>query len=277
MPSADAVRVQNLGVGYEQVPVLDSISFCIPQGELLVIIGPNGSGKSTLLKTLAGILSPVTGRVEILGRDIRTRSRRKMAQKVALVPQQSTVASAYTVLETVLMGRYPHQGLLGLESSQDMQVAREAMHSTRIEHLQDRQLSRLSGGELQRVFIARAICQEPEIILLDEPTSSLDLAHQVRIMDLLEELHTRHGLTVIMAAHDLNLASLYAQRIILLKDGRLAGQGTPREILTFDNLEAVFGCVLLVEESSLDRLPRITPIPGRYLDQDVIRSHQASS
>lgn len=275
MPSADAVRVQELCVGYDQVQVLDSISFSVVRGELLVVIGPNGSGKSTLLKTLAGILGPETGRVDVLGRDIRAQSRREMAQKVALVPQQSTVASSYTVWETVLMGRYPHQGLLGLDSGKDIRVTREAMHSTRIEHLQDRHLAQLSGGELQRVLIARALAQEPEIILLDEPTSSLDLAHQVRIMDLLEELHTKHELTVIMVAHDLNLASLYGERIILLREGRLAGHGTPREILTFKHLEAVFGCVLLVDESSLDKLPRITVIPGRYLDHDVIRTHQS--
>ncbi|MFO7875940.1 MAG: ABC transporter ATP-binding protein [Desulfovermiculus sp.] len=272
MGSGDAVRVNELCVGYGQVRVLESVSFFVPRGELLVVIGPNGSGKSTLLKSLAGILRPQSGQVEILGRDISTRSRREMARKVALVPQQASVAASYTVLETVLMGRYPHQGLLGLESARDMQVAREAMHSTRIEHLQDRSLAQLSGGELQRVLIARALCQEPEIMLLDEPTSSLDLAHQVRVMDLLEELHTRHELTVIMVAHDLNLASLYGERILLLREGTLAGHGPPRDVLTFENLETVFECVLLVDESSLDQLPRITVIPGRYLDQDILRS-----
>ncbi|MFW5819008.1 MAG: ABC transporter ATP-binding protein [Desulfovermiculus sp.] len=277
MGSGDAVRVDELGVGYGQVRVLESVSFFVPRGELLVVIGPNGSGKSTLLKTLAGILRPQSGHVDILGQDISTRSRREMARKVAFVPQQASVAASYTVLETVLMGRYPHQGLLGLDSARDMQVAREAMHSTRIDHLQDRSLAQLSGGELQRVLIARALCQEPEIMLLDEPTSSLDLAHQVRVMDLLEELHTKHELTVIMVAHDLNLASLYSERILLLREGTMAGHGPPRDVLTFENLETVFGCVLLVDESSLDHLPRITVIPGRYLDQNVIRSGQAGS
>lgn len=275
MGSVDAVRVDELCVGYGQTRVLESVSFFVPRGELLVVIGPNGSGKSTLLKTLAGILRPQSGQVEILGRDISTRSRREMARKVALVPQQASVAASYTVLETVLMGRYPHQGLLGLDSARDMQVAREAMHATSIEHLQHRSLVQLSGGELQRVLIARALCQEPDIMLLDEPTSSLDLAHQVRVMDLLEELHTKHELTVIMVAHDLNLASLYGERILLLREGALAGHGPPRDVLTFENLETVFGCVLLVDESSLDHLPRITVIPGRYLDQDLLHSGQA--
>ncbi|MFO7802264.1 MAG: ABC transporter ATP-binding protein [Desulfovermiculus sp.] len=272
MGSGDAVRVSGLCAGYDRVQVLDSVSFSVSKGELLVLIGPNGSGKSTLLKALSGILRPEAGEVEVLGRDIRSQSRQEMARKVALVPQQGTANTSYTVLETVLMGRYPHQGLLGMESRRDMQVAREAMHSTRIEPLQKRLLGQLSGGELQRVLIARALCQEPEIMLLDEPTSALDLAHQVRIMDLLEELHAEHELTVIMAAHDLNLASLYGQRILLLRGGEVAGYGPPRSVLTFENLEAVFGCVLLVDESSLDQLPRITVIPGRYLDSDLGRA-----
>ncbi len=269
MGSGNAVRVSGLCAGYDQVNVLDSVSFSVSKGELLVLIGPNGSGKSTLLKAMSGILRPEAGEVEVLGRDIRSQSRREMARKVALVSQQGTVNTSYTVLETVLMGRYPHQGLLGMESRRDIQVARKAMHSTRIEHLQKRYLGQLSGGELQRVLIARALCQEPEIMLLDEPTSALDLAHQVRIMDLLEELHAEHELTVIMAAHDLNLASLYGQRILLLRKGQVAGLGPPRSVLTFENLEAVFGCVLLVDESSLDQLPRITVIPGRYLDKEI--------
>lgn len=267
--SSQAIEVHDLGCGYEQDNVLTSVDFTVGQGELLVVIGPNGSGKTTLLKTLAGILRPRQGHLRILGREARSYSRREMARKVALVPQQTAVATSYTVLESVLMGRYPHQGLLGMDKGRDMQVALAAMHSTRIEHLQHRSLDQLSGGELQRVLIARALCQEPEIMLLDEPTSSLDLAHQVRIMDLLEELHTGHGLTVVMVAHDLNLASLYSERILLMREGRVAGHGTAREVLTFDTLEAVFGCVLLVDESSLDNLPRITVIPGRYLSQDL--------
>jgi iron complex transport system ATP-binding protein len=274
MPQSDAVRVLDVCTGYDRVQVLDSISFTAAKGEMLVVIGPNGSGKSTLLKTLAGILRPKTGQVEVMGRDIGSYSRREMARKAALVPQQSTVASSYTVLETVLMGRYPHQGLLGWETGRDVQVAREAMQSTRIEHLKNRHLAQLSGGELQRVLIARALCQEPEIMLLDEPTSSLDLAHQVRVMDLLEELNAERDLTVIMVAHDLNLASLYGERILLMRDGRVMDHGPPREVLNFENLEAVFGCVLLVDESSLDQLPRITVIPGRYLDTEIIRSKQ---
>ena len=269
MGSADAVRVCGLCAGYDQVRILSSVSFSVSKGELVVLIGPNGSGKSTLLKALSGILRPEAGEVEILGRDIRSRSRQEMARKVALVPQQGAANTSYTVLEAVLMGRYPHQGLLGIESKRDMQVAREAMHSTRIEHLQKRHLGQLSGGEVQRVLIARALCQEPEIMLLDEPTSALDLAHQVRIMDLLEKLHAEHELTVIMAAHDLNLASLYGQRILLLRGGEVAGFGPPHSVLTFENLESVFGCVLLVDESSLDQLPRITVIPGRYLDKEL--------
>ncbi|MFP4393174.1 MAG: ABC transporter ATP-binding protein [Desulfohalobiaceae bacterium] len=277
MSANEAVRLQGVSFAYERQNVLDGISFQVRKGDFLAVLGPNGSGKSTLLKAMDSQIQIQQGSIRLLGRDIKEYSARELAREVALVLQQSPVASGFTVQETVLMGRFPYQGLLGLEGRRDLEVARQAMQSTKVEHLRKRKLNQLSGGELQRVLLARALCQEPRIILLDEPTSSLDPAHQVRIMDLLERLHQEQELTVIMVVHDLNLAALYAQQMLLMREGRAFCQGRPQEVLNFKNLEQVFDCVLLVEEGSMDGLPKVSLVPGRYLDQDLLRRFRAAS
>lgn len=277
MSAEEAISLQGVSFAYERQNVLDGISFQVCKGDFLAVLGPNGSGKSTLLKAIDSQIQIQQGSISLLGRDIKEYSARELAKEVALVPQQSPVASGFSVQETVLMGRFPYQGLLGLEGKKDLDVARQAMQSTKVEHLRNRKLNQLSGGELQRVLLARALCQEPRIILLDEPTSSLDPAHQVRIMDLLERLHQEQELTVIMVVHDLNLAALYAQQMLLMREGQAFCQGAPREVLNFKNLEQVFDCVLLVEEGSMDNLPRVSLVPGRYLDQDLLRRFRAAS
>ena len=163
------------------------------------------------------------------------------------------------------MGRSPHTGLLGLAQKKDIEIANRAMAFTEVEHLADRKLDQLSGGELQRLFIARAICQEPEIMILDEPTASLDLAHQVRVMDLMEKLKKEKNITIIMVSHDINLASMYADQLLLLKEGRIACSGTPSEALTFQNLEQTYNCTLLVDKNPLDQSPRVTLVPQKFI------------
>lgn len=260
-----AIDVKTISFAYGQELILRDLSFSVLPGEFFIIIGPNGSGKTTLLKTMAGLHRAREGRIRILNRDIRSYPGKQLARQLAVVPQNVYLQTSFTVLETVLMGRYPYHGLLGMEDEQDLEAAENAMQATRVSHLQDRTMDQLSGGEQQRTLIARALCQEPEILLLDEPISSLDLAHQGRIMDLLERLQKEKGITVVMIAHDLNLAALYGHRVLLLNRGKLVCLGSPKEVLTFEQLEEVFGCTLLVDESSLDGLPRITMIPGRYL------------
>jgi iron complex transport system ATP-binding protein len=235
------------------------------------MIGPNGSGKTSLLKAIAGMVKPLQGNIKVLGRDLQKYSRRLLARKIALVPQDTQQGNVFSVLETVLMGRTPHSSLIGFEKKHDLKIAEKCMQDTGVLDLAMRRLDQLSGGERQRAFIARALCQEPEIILLDEPTSALDLAHQVKVMDLLEKLQKEQGIAVVMAAHDLNLASLYAQRILLMQQGRIVKLGPPSEVLSFDNLEKVFGCILLVDRSPLEGLPMISVIPGRYLDQGIVQ------
>lgn len=260
-----AISVANLGYSYGKSIVLNDISFQVGQGDFLIVIGPNGSGKTTLLRLLAGIISAGSGKIEIEGDSVENYSKKALARKIAYVPQMASADIPFTVSEVVLMGRSPHMGMLGLEKEMDLVRSGEAMKFTELDHLSDRRLNQLSGGECQRVLIARAICQETEIILLDEPTASLDLAHQTRIMDLMERLQKEKNITVVMVSHDVNLAAMYGKTLLLLKEGQIVGQGKPDEVLTFQTLEAAYGCTLLVDESPLGRFPRVTPVPCRLM------------
>ena len=170
----------------------------------------------------------------------------------------------FTVTEMVLMGRSPHLGMLGLEKEEDIKLVKQAMNFTEVKHLAHRKLNQLSGGERRRVFIARAICQEPQVILLDEPTASLDLAHQVKVMDLMDRLKQEKGITVIMVSHDLNLAAMYGDHVLLLNRGEAVSLGSPQEVLTLHRLEATYECRLLIDKSPLGKFPRITLVPQKY-------------
>lgn len=269
MALSPAIAVRNLSHGYGDRLVLQDVSFQVEAGSFFIIIGPNGSGKTTLLKLLTGLLPMTKGDVEVFSDELRRLSARKLARSIAYVPQNAPVEFPFTVTQVVLMGRAPHLGLLGFESEADTAIARQAMEITRIDHLARRRLDQLSGGEQQRVLIARAICQQPRIIVLDEPTAALDLAHQVRVMDLMERLKTERNVTVVMVSHDLNLAAMFADRVLLLDRGRMARQGTPEHVLEYTTLEKVYGCTLLVDKSPLGDYPRVHLVPGRYLqDQD---------
>jgi len=263
-----AIDVQNLSHAYGDLPVLNNITFAVSKGDFFIIIGPNGSGKTTLMKVISGILRPQNGQLEIMGRSIDNYTRKNLAQTIAFVPQTIPVDFPFTVTEIVLMGRSPYLGMLGLEQEIDLEIAQQAINFTGIEHLAHRKLDQLSGGEQQRVFIARAICQQPQVILLDEPTSSLDLAHQVRLMDLMERLKADKGVTVVMVSHDVNLAAMYGNRLLLLNQGQIMRLGTPEEVLTFQTLEETYGCTLLVDESPLGKIPRVTLVPRKFMKQN---------
>lgn len=258
-----AIETHNLSHSYGSLPVLSNISFSVQKGDFFIIIGPNGSGKTTLMKTISGIEKFQNGRLEILGHPMQYYSRKALARTIAFVPQMVLEDIPFTVMEVVLMGRSPHLGILGMEEKEDLEIAKQAMAFTQVEYLAGRKLDQLSGGERQRVFIARAICQEPQIILLDEPTASLDLAHQVRVMDLMERLKEEKGVTVVMVSHDVNLASMYGDRLLLLKDGQIVSLGDPSEVLTFQTLEEAYSCVLLVDESPIGKFPRVTLVPEK--------------
>lgn len=263
-----AVNVINLSYSYGSRPVLKNLTFSVPKSDFFIIIGPNGSGKTTLMKVISGILKPQKGRLEILNRSIGHYNLKALARTIAFVPQMVTVDFPFTVIEMVLMGRSPYLGMLGLEHEKDMEIAKQAIAFTGVEHLTHRKLDQLSGGEQQRVFIARAICQEPDVILLDEPTASLDLAHQVRVMDLMEKLKVEKGVTVVMVSHDVNLAAMYGDQLLLLSNGQIVCQGLPDEVLTFQTLEEAYGCTLLVDESPLGKIPRVTLVPQKFMNVD---------
>ena len=261
-----AIEIINRNHSYGSRAVLQDLAFTVSSGDFFIIIGPNGSGKTTLMRAMAGILKISQGQLNILGRPLFEYKRKKFARMVALVPQGLPVDFPFTVTECVLMGRAPYNRALGIENAQDHAIAQQAMQFTEVDHLATRKLHQLSGGEQQRVFIARAICQQPQILLLDEPTASLDLAHQVRIMDLMERLKTEKGVTVVMVSHDINLAAMYADQLLLLRDGQVVRMGAPHQILDFKTLEETYGCKLLVDSSPLGDLPRVTLVPRKYLN-----------
>lgn len=261
---SSAIAVQNLSLAYDREEILHDVHFDVEKGEFFIIIGANGTGKTTLLKTLAGIMTGFQGRISVLGRNLQSYGRRQLSQHIAVVPQQAPEDFPFSVAETVLMGRSPHLGLVKLEKQEDYDIARQAMAFTDVTRFAGRRLDQLSGGERQRVIIARAICQQPQIILLDEPTASLDPAHQIRIMDLMDRLRRERGTTVVMVSHELNMAAMYGSRLLLLDNGRVNAVGLPGEVLTTKNLEASYGCRMAVDENPFRNVPRVMPVPEKF-------------
>ena len=260
-----AIVVNKISLSYDKRKVLKELSFSVNKGEFFIILGPNGSGKTTLLKCILGILKPQDGNLKILDKSLHSYSRKELARTVAMVPQEIPTDCPFTVKEIVLTGRSPHLNLIGFEGENDLEIARQAMAFTGISHLAHRKLVELSAGERQRVIISRAICQEPRIILLDEPTASLDLAYQLNIMDLMEKLKEDKSMTVIMVSHDINLGAMYCDRLLLMKHGETISLGLPSEVLTFEKLEKAYGCVLLVDKHPAGDIPRVTLVPEKLI------------
>lgn len=235
------------------------MAFAVEPGAFLGIIGPNGSGKTTLLKVMNGLLRPQAGEVRLCGRSLEGMRRRDVAGVIAVVPQEGAVPLTFSVEEMVLMGRTPHLGRFGFEGKADFRIAREAMDRTGVLDLARRPYDALSGGERQRVLIARALAQEPRLILLDEPTAHLDIRHQAGIFDLMKDLNRRRGLTVVAVTHDINLAALYSDEVLLLADGRLHGAGPPGAVVTEANIRRVYRTAVHVDFHPETGLPRVTP------------------
>ncbi|MCL6581278.1 MAG: ABC transporter ATP-binding protein [Firmicutes bacterium] len=244
--------------------VLAGVDLRVRPGEFAGLIGPNASGKSTLIKAVSRVLRPASGRVLLDGRDVwREMTLAEVARSVAVVPQDFPLDFPFTVEETVLMGRLPYVHRLRGEQPADLARAREAMVATGTLRLADRTLAELAGGERQRVVLAKALAQEPRLLLLDEPTSHLDLGHQVEILDLVLRLNREAGLTVLAVLHDLNLAAMYCRRLFLLGGGGLLAEGSPEEVLTPDLLRAAFGGRVLVGRHPVHGCPQVTQVsPG---------------
>lgn len=240
-----AIRVENLTFAYDGRPVIEGITLDVKAGELLALVGPNGSGKTTLLRAISGVLPPGQGAVYLDFDDhhpqmVTELSARELARSLAVVEQEVHVAFDFTVREIVSLGRLPHAHKLKSFSVPDQRVVEEAMQRVEIEQFADRNIHALSSGERQRVFLAMALAQEPKVLLLDEPTAHLDLKYQIEIMELVRGLADQ-GLTVMAALHDLNLAARYSDRVAVLSQGRFAGCGPPREMLTSELIQKVWG------------------------------------
>lgn len=252
------INLRSISFRYRQDWVLKELSLRIERGEFIGVIGPNGSGKSTFLKILCRLLSPQEGEIFLDTVSLKEMSQREIAKKIALVPQEAYSLFPFRVIEIVLMGRSPYLGHLMFEGAEDLEIAKRAMDWTGVLSIGERYVDELSGGERKRVFIARALAQEPEIILLDEPTANLDIHHQVDFLNLILSLNQERGLTIVMASHDLNIASEYCDRLILLREGRIYKMGSPREVITRETIEEVYGCRVWVDQNPISGMPRIT-------------------
>jgi iron complex transport system ATP-binding protein len=235
------LRITQLAASYGPRPILSNVSLTVEEGQVVALVGPNGVGKSTLLRVLSGVVPARGGEARLNGVDLLRLPPAERARRVAVVPQMIKLPEAFTVGELVLMGRTPHLPLWGGETRQDCEIAWQAMRRTHIEDLADRRVDELSGGEQQRVVIARALAQEPQVLLLDEPTAHLDLKHQVAVLELVRSLAHEHGLAVLLTLHDLNQAAQYADRVALLHQGHIVAEGSAQAVFTPKRLSEIYG------------------------------------
>lgn len=251
------LRIKNLTCGYNSKSVLHDMTFPVASGEFLGIIGPNGSGKTTLLRAITRVIRLKEGEIIFEQRNIRQMGFKELAREIAVV-LQSSYAGYMSVGEFVLLGRIPYYKKFQLlETKEDEEIAQKYMALTDTLRLRAQPMEKISGGEKQLALLARALCQEPKLLLLDEPTAHLDITHQASILDLIKRLNKELGLTVIMVLHDLNLAGEYCDRLLLINQGRIHSMGTPKEVLTYQNLEEVYRTVLVVKENPVSLRPHI--------------------
>ncbi|MCH7623988.1 MAG: ABC transporter ATP-binding protein [Nitrospinae bacterium] len=253
------LQLEDVCFAYDRDPVVKHLSMRVEPGEFIGILGPNGSGKSTLLKLLGGILKHDSGNVKFREKDLHGYKRKVLAQSIAWLPQEHEMVFPFRVAEIILMGRHPYLSPWTFEGQKDFDIADRAMRTTETTHLSERQFNEISGGEKQRVMMACAIAQEPEVMLLDEPTTALDIKYQLEILNILLELNRNNGMTLILAMHDLHLASKYCRRLILIDKGNIVKDGTPEEVLQKGILETVYGVQLKILRDPDDGSVMISP------------------
>ncbi|MCF8590489.1 ABC transporter ATP-binding protein [Gordonia sp. HY285] len=256
--SAEKVRL-----AYGDRVIVEGLDLEVAPGQITSIVGANGCGKSTLLRALARLLSPSSGQVVLDGHDISARRSREVARMLGLLPQSPVAPEGITVSDLVGRGRHPHQKVLAPWNSHDYEAVADALDATGTADLADRPVDELSGGQRQRVWIAMALAQETDILLLDEPTTFLDLAHQVEVLDLLTDLRERRGTTIVMVLHDLNLAARYADRLVAMRSGSIHATGTPDEVMTVELVDEVFGLKSQILQDPVSGKPAVMPI-GRH-------------
>ena len=255
------LQIRQVDFSYLDGLVLRGINLSIEAGEMVGLLGPNGSGKSTLLKLASGILNPNRGEVRLDDANLSQLRRKSVARCIAMVPQQFHISFAFTAKEVVALGRIPFLKAFTEESEADKRLIHDALELVGVNELSQRRFDELSGGERQKVVLAMALAQQPKLLLLDEPTAHLDITHQVEILELVRGLNAGRGLTVIAAMHDLNLASLYFDRLILLKEGRVLADGSPAQVLTEQMISEVFSASVKVEPHPVTGVPHIVVIP----------------
>ena len=252
------LEAHDLTVGYNGEPVLRNVNLTAARGQFIGLVGPNGSGKSTLVRALSRVLRPISGRAMLDAVDIYEMSANELARRLAVVAQDNTVAFDFPVRDIVLMGRAPHLSRFGVERPQDYEIAEEAMGLTHTLVFADRPITSLSGGERQRCMIARALAQQPSVLLLDEPIAHLDINHQIEILDLARRLTTERGLATIVVLHDLNLASQYCDQLILVSQGRVVAEGKPQEVVTKARIRVAYGTDVHVRQHPTTGRPYVT-------------------
>ncbi|MBN3929886.1 ABC transporter ATP-binding protein [Streptomyces verrucosisporus] len=264
-PAAGGTRLsgEGLTLAYDRRTIAEDLTVAIPDHSFTVVIGPNACGKSTLLRALSRMLKPAAGAVLLDGRDISSANAKQVARTLGLLPQSSVAPEGISVSELVSRGRYPHQSLLRQWSAEDERVVAESMSSTGVAELADRSVDELSGGQRQRVWIAMALAQQTPLLLLDEPTTYLDLAHQIDILDLCARLHQEEGRTLVAVLHDLNHAARYATHLIAMRDGRVVASGPPERIVTAELVEEVFGLPCRVIDDPETGTPLVVPAARR--------------
>ncbi|MDF2723895.1 MAG: transporter ATP-binding protein [Paenibacillus sp.] len=256
-------QAEQIVAGYDNKTVIHGVSLVIPSNQISVIIGANACGKSTLLKTLARLIKPASGRITLDGKPIASIPSKQLARVVGLLPQSPIVPEGISVADLVGRGRFPHQSLFGGWTKKDYEAVADAMRIMDITDLANRNIDELSGGQRQRVWIAMALAQQTDILFLDEPTTFLDITYQVEILDLLTELNRKHGTTIVMVLHDINLSARYADHIFALYQGNLVAEGAPSEVVTSSLVKHIFGLDCTVIDDPISGSPMVVPI-GRY-------------
>ncbi|MDC6109889.1 ATP-binding cassette domain-containing protein [Serratia rubidaea] len=259
-PLSAPLRAENLTLGYDKKIVASDLSVAIPHGELTVIIGPNACGKSTLLRTLSRLMQPQQGQVWLNDKPIRDYATKEVARQLGLLPQTSVAPGDITVFDLVARGRYPHQRLFSRWREEDQQAVEDAMRATGVAELAEQAVDTLSGGQRQRVWIAMVLAQQTPLLLLDEPTTWLDITHQIELLELMRQLNRERGHTLVVVLHDLNHACRYATHLIAMRGGKVIAEGAPKDIVTSQLIEEVYGLKCMIIDDPVSHTPLVVPL-----------------
>lgn len=258
-----AVEIKDVSFGYDQNYIINNINYKIEKNKFYTIVGPNGSGKTTLLRLISKGLNVNTGSVLVNNKNIKSMSNIALAKIMASVPQTSHIEFDFTAEEVVMMGRTPYMRRFAIETYKDLEIVHNAMKFTKTYEMRNKKITKMSGGELQRVIISRAIAQEPSILLLDEPISHLDIQHQIELLSMIRNLNIEKNITVIAVLHDLNMAMEFSDKVLLVENGKIVASGLPEEVLTKENIENVYKVKVCVAKHPITKKPYIIPITQR--------------